>query len=184
MTEMTGSGRAGRGSRWSWLVWAAAGGLLLVPLVAMQFTDEVDWTVSDFAVMGGLLAFVCGAWELALRMSGHFAYRAGFGLAIVTGFLLVWVNLAVGLVGSEDNPINLVFFGVLALGIIASCIAAFEPKGMARAMALTAAAQGAVALYAAVMGGGRLAVLIGGFAAMWLISAALFRRAARARVPA
>jgi cell division protein FtsW (lipid II flippase) len=50
--------------------------LLLVPLAAMQFTDEVDWNWFDFAVMGALIFATCLAYELAARKSGAFAYRA------------------------------------------------------------------------------------------------------------
>lgn len=145
------------GGRRTWPVWAGAAALLALPAVAMLFTEEVDWGPLDFAVMGVLLALVCGAWELAVRMSGDWAYRAGFALAVIAGFLLTWVNLAVGVIGDEGEPVNLVFFAVLALGVVAACVAAFRPAGMARAMALTAAAQGAVALYALTLEAWRVA---------------------------
>lgn len=71
--------------------------LLLVPLIAMQFTDEVAWTLGDFVVMGALLAGAGLAYELATRKIGSTAYRIAVGVAVVAGFLLAWALLAVGL---------------------------------------------------------------------------------------
>ena len=103
-------------SRWRIAAWAAAALILLLPLVAMQFTDEVVWDVADFAVFGALLVGVGVTYELAARKTGNTAYRAAFGVALAAVFLLVWVNLAVGIIGSEDNDANLMYYGVLAVG--------------------------------------------------------------------
>jgi hypothetical protein len=54
------------------------------------------------------------------------------------------MNLAVGIIGSEDNPANLMYGGVLAVGIIGAIIARFEPHGMARALVATTLATSAV----------------------------------------
>jgi len=80
--------------------WVAAALLLLLPLIAMQFTDEVNWDGTDFIVAGALLFGACGAYELAAKTTGSTAYRAGAGLAILAALLLVWINLAVGISGS------------------------------------------------------------------------------------
>ena len=56
--------------------------------------------------------------------------------------MLVWINLAVGIIGSEDNPANLMYGGVLAVGVAGAVAARFRPGGMARALAATALAQG------------------------------------------
>ena len=76
--------------------------------------------------------------ELAARKTGNTAYRSGVGLALLAAFLLVWVNGAVGIIGSEDNDANVVYYGVLAVGLIGALIARFEPQGMSRAMIATA----------------------------------------------
>ena len=55
--------------------------------------------------------------------------------------MLLWINGAVGLIGSEDNPANLMYGGVLAVGVIGAVIARLEPLGMARALFATALAQ-------------------------------------------
>jgi len=102
-TDMKSAGK----NRWRIAVWGGAALLLLLPLVAMQFTTEVVWTGFDFLLFGVMLAVLGGGIELAVRMSRHYAYRAAAGIALVTGFLLVWMNLAVGIIGNEENPANL-----------------------------------------------------------------------------
>ena len=179
MAQANGRG----GNRWSLAIWGTAACLLLVPLVAMQFTAEVDWTGSDFVVMGVLLAIACGGYELATRLSDSSAYRAGAAVAVATGFLIVWVNLAVGMLGSEDDPANLLFGGVLLVGVIGALIARFRPRGMAPAMVATALAQAAMAVYALAGGYSEVVLQIGFFILPWLMSAALFRKAAREARP-
>lgn len=177
-----------RSSRGWAVMWGAAATLLLVPLAAMRFTDEVDWNAFDFVVLGTLLAAACGAFELAARASGSFAHRAGAGVAVVTALLLIWLNGAVGMIGREDNPANLMYGAVLGLALGGSLWAGFRPSGRARAMGAAALAQLAVAAIALLAGMGALnppgpaglLTLNVGFAALWLISAGLFR-AARAQ---
>ena len=152
--------------------------LLLLPLVAMQFTDEVNWDAADFVIFGAMLVGAGGAFELAARRTGNKAYRAAVGVALATAFILIWMNLAVGIIGSEDNPANLMYGGVLAVWLIGAVIARFQPHGMARALVATAIAQALVAVIALIAGLGFTLMLTGIFAALWLGSAWLFRRAA------
>ena len=132
-----------------------------------------------------MLLVACSTYELAARMTGNTAYRAAVGVAVAAGFILVWMNLAVGIIGSEENPANLMFGGVLAVGIIGALIARFQPYGMARALVATALAQALVAVIALIAGLGYtpLVILTGFFVALWLTSAWLFRKAAREQVP-
>jgi len=71
--------------------------------------------------------------------TGDTAYRAAVGVALAAAFILVWLTAAVGIIG--DGPVNLMYFGVLAIGIIGAFIARLEPHGMARALFATALAQ-------------------------------------------
>ena len=169
----------GRGSRWTLLVWGGAAGLLALPAVAMRFTSEVNWTAGDFATMGVLLLGAAGAVEQAVRLSGGLAYRAGACVAVAASFLLVWINLAVGIVGAEDEPANQLFAGVLATALIGAVLAGFRPSGMARAMVATAIAQALVALAVLAMGLGQILAATGLFMGLWLAAALLFARAAR-----
>lgn len=164
-------------------VWGAAALLLLLPLAAMQFTADVDWTLLDFAVFGTMLLFACSGYELAAWVSGNRLYRAASSLAIAAGFLLTWVTLAVGILGSEHGPINLLYGGVLAVGIIGALIARFRAAGMARALVATAMAQVLVLLIAVATGAGSTLVATlatSFFATLWLASARLFGWVARA----
>lgn len=71
--------------------------LLCVPLVAMQFTNEVNWSLLDFVAMGILLVGAGLTCELVLRKVSAKKYRMLFcGIALAT-FFLVWVELAVGI---------------------------------------------------------------------------------------
>lgn len=144
------SGRHGNSLRIA--IWGTAAFLLLLPLVAMQFTKEVNWNLADFVVFGTMLALACGSYELATRLTGNIPYRAAVGVAVAGAFLLVWMNLAIGIIGTEENPANLMFGGVLAVGIIGAIIARFQPDGMERAMVATALAQALVAGIALING--------------------------------
>ena len=79
-------------------VWVVAIGLLLmIPLLGMQFTDEVNWEFSDFLIMGTVLLAIGLLYELIARRSGKTIYRTAFGVGLLGAFLLFWVNGAVGL---------------------------------------------------------------------------------------
>ncbi len=188
MAGDSGSGGGRRGSPWRIAGWSAAAVVLLLPLVAMQFTDAVNWSVADFALAGALLLGVGIPFELAVRKSGDAVYRAGVGVALVAAFLLVWVNGAVGIIGSEDNDANLMYGGVLAVGIIGALIARFQPRGMARALFATAFTQALIAVIALVAGlgfpenGPREIVGVNAFFVVLFVgSALLFQKAARAQ---
>lgn len=176
-----------RWSRWRLAGWAAGALMLLVALVAKQFIGEVSW-VDNLAQTGALLIGVGVAVELASRKTGEAAYRAAVGLALGSALLLGWVNGAVGIIGSEDNPANLMYGGVLVVGAIGAIIARFKPEGMARVLFATALAQTLVAVIALVgrLGSpysGPLEILSvnGFFVALFVGSAVLFSKAARGR---
>lgn len=172
-------------------VWAIAALLLLLPWVAMQLTDEVKWDATDFAFAGALIIGTGVTFELAVRKKNNNAYRAAVGVALAAAFILIWINAAVGIIGSEDNPANLMYGGVLAVGIVGAVIARFKPDGMARTFIVTALAQALVGVIALAAGFGSTApsfpeaivFLSGFFAALWLLSAYLFRKAAREHRP-
>ena len=173
---------ARRRNPWRLAVWGTAAGLLMLPAIAMRMgADGVHWTGSDFMVMGLLLGSCCAAYELATRMSGNTAYRLGFAIAIVLGFLLVWINLAVGIIGDEDNLANVVFAGVLLVAAIGALLGQLQASGMARAMLATGIAQSLAGGYALALGSMEGGMLSAAFAAMWFTSAALFHNAARAQ---
>ena len=186
MTHATTIDPDSRPFRWRWLLWGGALGLLALPAIAMHFTDEVQWGAVDFLVIGTMLATLCGLIELGARLSAHWAYRLGFAIAALAGFTTVWVNLAVGMIGSEDNPQNAVFFGVLLVAAAGALGARFRPQGMAYAMFATAAAMAGAAVYAAFVDDPRVALLIAAWVVAWSAAGLAFGIAAQARrdVPA
>lgn len=74
--------------------------MLLIPLVTMQFTDEVNWTLFDFIVAAVLLFGAGLAIEFIFRKMKRNNYRIAITLAILVMLLLVWAELAVGIFGS------------------------------------------------------------------------------------
>jgi len=112
-------------------------------------------------------------------------------VALAAAFLLFLVNGAVGIIGAARNDANLMYGGVLAIGIIGAIIARFQPHGMARTLFATALAQALVAVIALIARLGSTApiwpwdvlILTGFFAALWVGSALLFRKAAREQPP-
>ncbi|MGI9238592.1 MAG: hypothetical protein ACR2QZ_14435 [Woeseiaceae bacterium] len=147
----------------------------------------MSWDAVDFAVFGLLLVSVGVIYWLAVRFSANTAYRSAVGVAMVTAFFLIWVNGAVGIIGDEGNDANMMFFGVIAVGAIGALIARFQAKGMARALLATAIAQTLVTAIALAGDLGSTGpvwpldalILTGFFAALWLVSAWLFKNAAR-----
>ena len=79
--------------------------ILLVPLVAMQFTDEVDWGVFDFVFAGALLGGTGVLLELAARKPRNIAYRAAAAAVGVAAIVL----------GEADDAPGLVLFGGLLI---------------------------------------------------------------------
>ena len=147
----------------------------------------MNWDLLDFLVFGAMIAALLIIILIARHTSRDRTYRFAMAIAAVGGFLVAWVNGAVGIIGNEENDANLLFFGVLAVAGIAAVLARFKAAGMARALYATAVAQVLVATFAIARGLGEsspmwprgLLLLTGVFTGIWLFSAWLFGKAAR-----
>ena len=116
------------------------------------------------------------------------SYRYAIGVALAAALILVWLSLGVGIIGKDGDPANLMYCGVLAVGISGAFVARFQPHGMARALLATALAQALVTAIALVAGLGlpwsgpaEILALNGFFIAAFVGSAWLFRRSAHGR---
>jgi hypothetical protein len=74
--------------------------LLLVPFLAMQFTDQVNWTTFDFIVAGALLLGIGLIFDLLIRKIKNVSYRIAISIILLIVFLLIWIELAVGIFGT------------------------------------------------------------------------------------
>ena len=74
--------------------------LLSLPLIAMQFTQQVDWSLGDFTVMAILLVGLFTAIELTLRLSTGQRRKLFYVAVLLLVFLLIYAELAVGLFGT------------------------------------------------------------------------------------
>jgi hypothetical protein len=74
--------------------------ILLIPLIAMQFTDEVNWKLPDFVAAGILLLGTGLMIELVLRKVKKIEYRIAICVVLLAALLLIWIELAVGIFGT------------------------------------------------------------------------------------
>lgn len=171
---------------WRLIGWSIPVALLLSPLIAIQFTSEVDWDLPDFLIMGTLMAMVGGGIELAVKLSKNIRYRLAAVLALLSGFLLMWVNMAVGIIGDGDLPVDLPYFLVMLGGVVGIVASRFRPAGLAVTLYLMVAALVLIAVGVIVTGslppyatGKDVLGITGFFATLFLVSALLFQQAAR-----
>jgi hypothetical protein len=120
--------------------------------------------------------------------AGTISYRLGIAVALFAGLFQIWMNLAVGIVGSEDNPVNQGFFMVVATAGACAFTARLRAEAMVRAMLAVAGVQALLGAAVATApstiindakGPLGVAVLSGGFVGLWLLAACLFLRSAR-----
>ena len=176
------------------IVWVAlvTALILCIPLVAMQFTDDVKWDVADFVIMGILIFGTGFSYVLLTRLSPNIIHRAAFALAIGSTFLLVWVNLAVGLIGSGPNAANLMYIGIVAIIITGTFLSRFTTKGMEHVMftaAITLLLFAVIQLLAKMQeySGSSVIEIIGVnafFATLYAVSGLLFRYITLKHLPA
>ena len=163
----------------------AVAAILAIPLIAMQFTDEVQWSTGDFVMMGAILLSAGLAYELIARRSGKTMYRVTFATTLLGALLLFWVNGAVGIIGSENQPANLLYGIVILVGLIGALVSRFKAAGMATTLFAATAVQLIVPLVAWMIwpdlswgnaGMAGVLVLNAFFAILFLVSGVLFRQ--------
>ena len=156
--------------------------VLMVPLVASQFFEDWHWGAGGF-VMVYFLFFGTGmAYALIARRMGAWSYKAGVGVALVAGFALGWSNMVQ--VADSGHPENLVYYSVLAVGVVGALLARLQARGLARTLFAMAAT---LALIAVMLPSGappdmarRMAIGHGVYVALFIASGLMFRHASLA----
>ncbi len=82
------------------IILSVIGFILLLPLIGMQFSHEVNWTISDFIIAGILLAIVGLSIELVFKLTSTKMQKLLFLAIVLILGLLIWAEMAVGIFGS------------------------------------------------------------------------------------
>jgi hypothetical protein len=159
--------------------------LLLVPLTGQLTVDGWNWTGSDFVFAWVVFTIATFIYRfLAARQFANFAYKAGVGLAVLTGFLVFWITAAVQIIGDE-NPANVLYLGVILTGLSGVALSRCQPAGMAKTAFATAGVTFAVPIVGLLLkptdfspGIPQVFMLNGFFVVMFIVSGLLFRQAA------
>lgn len=119
-------------------------------------------------------------------VSPRTAYRAALGLTLLASLSLIWLGLGVGIIGADGDRTNLLYAGVLLVGLSGAFIVRLRAAGMARTLVAMAFTQAAIAVMAVLAGWGlpwsppaEVLVLNAIFVGMFLAAAWLFGRGAR-----
>jgi hypothetical protein len=156
--------------------------VLMVPLVASQFVEDWNWPVGAF-VRVYVLFFATGmVYAMIARKMGAWSYKAGVGVALVTGFALGWGTMVQ--VADSGHPERLWYHSVLVVGAIGACLARLKAPGLAWTLFAMAAT---LALIAVILPSGtppdlarRMAIGHGVFVALFTASGLMFRHASLA----
>lgn len=158
-------------------------------IILNQLSEEMVWTISDFGFAFVLIYSAGLALLFAIERSDVGIYKIAAGLAILTAFVLIWTNLAVGLIGNEGNSANLLYVSVIAVGLIGASITKLSARPMSFVMFAMAGTQILVPLIALVFWKpDDITADVAGvfgittfFAALFVISGLLFRRSSTSR---
>lgn len=142
----------------------------------------MTWDLIDYLVASVMVTGLVGGGILVFKMSPNWRYRLGTLIMLITGFLLVWINGAVGIIGSEDSTITRVLFAIPVIVVLRALWFRFSHQGMASSALMAAVLHGLVAITALISGAGAegpiwpsdviLASVF--FIVLWAGSAALF----------
>jgi hypothetical protein len=117
---------------------------LMVPLVASQVVEGWNWKPRGFVIVY-LLFFATGlAYALIARKMGAWSYKAAVGVALVAGFALGWSNMVQ--VADSGHPENLVYYIVLAVGVVGALLARLQARGLALTLSAMAVTLAVIAL--------------------------------------
>jgi hypothetical protein len=155
---------------------------LMVPLAASQVVEGWNWPARAFVVVYVLFFTTGMAYAVIARRMGAWSYKAGVGVALVAGFALGWSNMVH--VADSENPANLVYYSVLAVGGVGAILARLQARGLALTLFAMAAT---LALIAVMLPSGappgmarNMAIGDGVFVVLFTAAGLLFRHASLA----
>jgi hypothetical protein len=134
------------------------------------------WNTFDYIFASVMIVGTGLTYYLISRKYRNLAYKAALAAALAGAFLLIWINAAVGIIGSEDNRENLVYVGVLGVGFIGILLSRLHPLNLSRALFATAIAHALVAVVGLILGWDMTPLADIFFVALWVGSGMLFRR--------
>ena len=73
---------------------------LLIPLVANQISEQVNWNAMDFIIMGIFLIFSAYWIQKVIKKIKSKSKKVVFISLIILIFLLLWIEMAVGIFNS------------------------------------------------------------------------------------
>lgn len=162
--------------------------LLMVPLVASRVVEGWHWGPGAF-VFTYCLFFATGMmYSLIARRMNVRSYRAAVALVLTSGFVMGWATMVH--LSETENPVLLVYFGVLAIGAVGAALARLQARGLARTAFVMAAAMILALILTQTAPGQRpdgpfwnIAIAHGGMAAVFVTAGLLFRHASRSAPP-
>ncbi len=113
-------------------------------------------------------------------------YKAAIAISVFGVLLLIWMSLGIGIIGEDENPKNIVYAGVVAIGVIGTILSRRKPAGMALTLFTMALAQAVIAIISILLKAGmpwsppaELLGLNGIFIVLFTAAGLLFHRARR-----
>ena len=167
---------------WRILGWGTVVAFVLAPLVAMQFTSDVQWDKTDFIIATVIFGIIGALVELTVRLTASAFARAGGFLAILAGFMVLWANLSVGMIGDAGNPANLLFGAVLLIAVAGAWLSILHRLILPTFMLAAGVTQFAIGLFAGILGsdfqGGLFTILL---STLWWLASLFFAIAGRSQ---
>jgi hypothetical protein len=159
--------------------------MLLIALLGNTFVEGWNWPPRAFALLWTVLAVVALVYKLiATRPGASPTQRLAAALAVLTGFAIFWMSIGPKIIG-EENPGNLLYLLAILLGLIGVGFSRLQPARLARVAFGLAAALLIIPVVAVLLwpanfdhGYARVQLLSSAFAAVFVTSGLLFRRAA------
>ena len=183
MTDTANSANAGPLTGWRIALWGALLALLLLPAVAMQLTDEVDWTAGDFLFAAILLGALGLGLELALRRGLLLTRRLAIVAFAGAAFFTLWSNAAVGIIGEPEADINMAFTLLSLAAVVGAAIVRLRASPMMFLLGFVAAMQMPLGVLSPWMEPGAVPVwpILVFLTGLWAVPAVLFGLSARDR---